>query len=266
MNQALNKSILFIFILSSIATSGHSAKAALPQSTNQQNSPQLDAQCISDEYFVIQGNRPLSDKKVLNFEAELANANHDPASTSKAMLARTPKPDPNPQPGCFAGETLVSTPDVLGKKIKISELKPGMRVYSWDHSKMQIVIARVKSVFTRTALLCDLTISNGKTVAITPDHPVYSFGNENNHIESGYRPIGFMSRLPDLTVATLISSRIKNGLENASILKLDSPRQSTVYNIEVEGYHNFFANGILVHNRVKTAMATSIQTELINKL
>ena len=80
----------------------------------------------------------------------------------------------------------------------------------------------------------DYMIING-IIKVTSNHPFYSDGN---WIEAG-----------DLSVGDKILHI--DGLEHTIKTIELSNELTTVYNFEVEGYHNYFAEGYLVHNAEK---------------
>lgn len=131
---------------------------------------------------------------------------------------------------CFVAGTMVATPN---GPVPIERLSPGDTVLSFDHIANKIVPKTV--VATQSSLSADLITtkcSTGTTITSTSDHKFFT--------PSGYRPAASLSIGEELVA-----------LEHAHVtgsIRIDNPVPATVYDIQVADTHNFFANGILVHN------------------
>jgi len=132
--------------------------------------------------------------------------------------------------GCFLSGTKISMLD--GSKKSIENLNVGDLVKSWDSEK-GIVNGTVTRTFrgkTEAYL-----IINGK-LRVTPSHPFYVNGNL---VEAGNLKIG---------------DRLQN--QNNSHVRVKEihfiAEPAPVYNFEVNGEHNYFAEGVLVHNKPVT--------------
>ncbi len=140
-------------------------------------------------------------------------------------------------PVCFIAGTEIATPS---GSVPIESLKTGDAVLSYDVEKAMVVVGFVTETFNylnRPAL--DLEVSNGVRIGVTPEHPFY---------------------LPDSQTWVPLS-KIKNGThllrlsqngETVRTVKISEIKemgiQKEVYNIHVYPHHNYFAEGILVHN------------------
>ena len=158
--------------------------------------------------------------------------------------------------GCFVRGTLVDTPD--GRR-PIEDLKPGDRIYSFDHASRKIVVGAINKARrlggVRYGVLSFGTA--GLRIGVTPEHPFY-FADKND-----YLPIG-AADLKKSTFAVFLKSLETHNTENGKIGEFASDSisfsmsdgRTDVYVLEIEGYHNYFVHGILVHNdgpRGKTA-------------
>lgn len=92
---------------------------------------------------------------------------------------------------------------------------------------------RVKATMHREAEVIAVTFSDGRALTGTPDHPVW--------VGQRYLPMADVARMR-LAVKD-VNDRVARGISVGSVA---TPR--TVYNIEVETAHCYYANGVLVSN------------------
>jgi len=131
--------------------------------------------------------------------------------------------------GCFLAGTLIQM--LTGTK-RIEDVIVGDVVKSFDLKTNSIKDSKVLWLSVHDDF--DYMIING-IIKVTSNHPFYSDGN---WIEAG-----------DLSIGDKILH--VDGLEHTIKTIELSDEQVTVYNFEVEGYHNYFAEGYLVHNAEK---------------
>jgi len=133
--------------------------------------------------------------------------------------------------GCFAGSTQISCPD--GNK-NISSLVPGDKVYSFVHGAP--VESTVASVYSLPADSYFEITTSSSSVNATAEHPFFT--------DVGY------TKAKDLSIGDTVFL-LKNGfmVKEKIISKKLIEQPTTVYNLQVNGQHNFFANGFAVHNK-----------------
>jgi hypothetical protein len=142
--------------------------------------------------------------------------------------------------GCFVAGVRVRTP---GGPRPIEDLEPGDEVWSWDATTRSLVVRRVMEVLRAKArTLCRLEIDGTSIAGVTPSHPFYRADTE------AY--VALRDLPPDTRLALLTEGAIRPvGISNVHITEHPEPR-TPVFNLEVEGpEHNYFAEGILVHNK-----------------
>ncbi|MBD3407515.1 MAG: hypothetical protein GF411_15470, partial [Candidatus Lokiarchaeota archaeon] len=145
---------------------------------------------------------------------------------------------------CFSEDTLVSMADGSFKPIK--EIQVGDMVKCYNPQSKNVVKSRVSEVHyhpfsevkDKSTYNYNLLI-NSKLV-VTPDHPGYING-EWIHFRK--------AEIGDI----LINDKGKP-VEITSIEKVDL--ETALYNLEVETYHNFFTESILVHNGDPSGVCT----------
>lgn len=136
--------------------------------------------------------------------------------------------------GCFLPDTKILMADNTQKPIK--EVKNGDLIYGYQDGQLRPV--KVTQTFRHpdTSKYYVLSLANGQRLKVTGIHPIFN-GQEYVNVEN--LKIGDTVYIHDNSVLT--PTKIKN------IIRID---QSTeVYNLEVDQTNNYFAEGILVHNK-----------------
>ena len=132
--------------------------------------------------------------------------------------------------GCFLANTKILMTD--GDVKNIEDIQVGDMVQSYDVKSTSIVKSKVTETYVHTDRHYMILNGNIKTTSV---HPFYSDGN---WIEAGNLSVGDKILHVD-------------GLEHTIETIELSDELATVYNFEVEGTHNYFAEGYLVHNIAK---------------
>jgi hypothetical protein len=130
---------------------------------------------------------------------------------------------------CVTGDTIVRT----DKDLKlIKNLSIGDKVMSYEegtdyHSR---VYSTVTMGHHQTSPVLKLKLTNKKSLRVTADHLIFT--------KFGWIPAGKLSTKDCILTAD----------SWAKVWEITPDGEDTVYDIQCEPYHNFFANGILVHN------------------
>ena len=132
--------------------------------------------------------------------------------------------------GCFLKNTMILAED--GTEIPIQDIKLGMKVYAYDEKLDMLKIGKVIETFFHPKENTYLIINN--TLFITPNHPVLI---NKEWVEAG-----------NLKKGDMLTNRDNELVEIESIKSVDEVVD--VYNFEVEKYHTYIAEGIIVHNKV----------------
>jgi superfamily II DNA or RNA helicase len=155
---------------------------------------------------------------------------------------------------CLVAGTLVD-----GRPIET--IQAGDLVSSYDHEAHEVQKRRVSKVFRSPAsALVKINLDGGfRPIVCTPDH---TFWNSLNYIKAEQLPPGSclfaaaFGNLYDIPVRKV--EPLDPGPEG--LFGGQCP-DGFVYNLEVEGNHNYFANGSLTHN-----CKTQLYTEVIGEL
>lgn len=145
---------------------------------------------------------------------------------------------------CCVGNTQIETRKGL---VPISDIYPGMELRSFNHETKCLEWKPVKAIASRLASDLYTVRTETQSLECTSRHPIYVNGK-------GYKPI---SKILLEEVLLVQDSEVFDGWATAPVKAVGissfndyGGHQRLVYDIEVEDNHNFFANGILVHNCV----------------
>lgn len=162
---------------------------------------------------------------------------------------------------CFPAGTLVD-----GRPIET--IKQGDMVDSFNHETKQIEKRKVLRVSRRVpSQLSIVMLENDQTFVCTPEHPFYVRNTRlpirANHQEERYWPARELTSFDEVLKRDGTWHRIRyvgDVSESVGGTFSGNCPDKFVYNMEVEGNHNYFVDGYLVHNchhaTAKTYMAT----------
>lgn len=135
--------------------------------------------------------------------------------------------------GCFVAGTPITMAD--GSTRPIEAVRVGEMVMAFDVERGETRVAPVVRTFIHKSVEGTVRMDNG--LELTPNHPVFAGGRWVRADQVG--PGDALVRLEGggSVLATV-----------GSIMSV--PGTQTVYNLEVARYHDYFAGGVLVHNKV----------------
>jgi ribonucleotide reductase alpha subunit len=141
---------------------------------------------------------------------------------------------------CLAGDTKVKIKrDDKEKEVDLKDVRVGDFVLSKNLKTGEIEYKLVKRSFQTSpkAKVMEIADENGNSIICTPDHKVYT--KNRGYVEA--------KDLKETDVLDLVSDSA-NITKNKETKIITINDEIPVYDIEVEDNHNFYANGILVHN------------------
>jgi Protein of unknown function (DUF1557). len=134
---------------------------------------------------------------------------------------------------CFLAGNQILTKEGLKP---IEKIVVGDCVYSYNLEKNVVELSKVAKSFERHTLEIYEVITDNQKILVTAEHPFYV--EEKGWVQVKNLQTGFVLKTKDNTKEHIVSVTLKETPE-------------TVYNIEIEGNHNYFVtnSNILVHNK-----------------
>ncbi len=180
--------------------------------------------------------------------------------------------------GEIAGEGFSEKIPVKEKGFEFVELgEKAFEVPSMNKETLQIENKKVTHVWRKKTRkkIVKLKLKSGKELRLTGDHPVYRIFNGVQEISACDANKGDFLAVPDKTSGKENSA--ENGLDGLVLLEClgsvlafeeivsaeEEEFEGMVYDLTVEGNHNYIANGIIVSNCLGTIHANSPQETVV---
>ena len=154
--------------------------------------------------------------------------------------------------GCFTANMRVLMED--GTEKAIADILAGDMVMSLNTETNTLVSAVVhRTMVPRICNIYEIKLSNGKTIETTIEHPFRTADGRWANIDptATYQPTVGGKNVTAPADTQLREGMMLRGIEGtAKVTKIiDTGRLETVYHLSrVGGYHNFFVEGMCVHN------------------
>lgn len=197
-------------------------------------------------YFVRAGEKPQSDWDAVPAEIKQTFERLGIPEAERKFLAGV-----GAQYECLDGASRVHT---LRGLIPIQDVLPGDKVFSFDEQSDQIIPSLVKATaFKGQRVVFEVRVGS-RVIKATANHPFLALESYNEIGERQKRATQKWKYLHDLVVGDLVAT-VNNPSENgayelvfAKIDAINLAGVAFVYDLEVDGPHNFLAEGLLVHN------------------
>jgi len=138
---------------------------------------------------------------------------------------------------CFTADMQVDTPHGL---VPIKSIRVGDEVYSFDvETNIRVVGVVEKTYIHEDWSYGIIELSSGHTIEVTSNHPFYLPDTKE------------WKEINDIKIGQKLLYVGENHTEEVTLIKKDFSRErrANVYNFQVKKYHNYFINGVLVHNK-----------------
>ena len=148
---------------------------------------------------------------------------------------------------CVAGDTVIDTDKgKLTIKEVVERFNNGENFkvlsYNIEEHETQMRAIRNALLTKKDAKLIEIKINKDIKLKLTPDHKVYT-------INRGYVEASSLTKEDSLVLClTALNRCYKELYKDVKIKSIKEVSNEDVYDITVQSNHNFFANGILVHN------------------
>lgn len=141
------------------------------------------------------------------------------------------------EPTCFAAGTAIAVP---GGSRPIESLRVGDEVWAFDHALGRRVARRILDVHRHAAPVGRLMLEDGSSLAVTAEHPIYDASRGEYVRADGFGEAAQVLMMGGAGGTARVSSV---GFEPARA------QPQPVYNLSVQAPNNYFAGGLLVHNK-----------------
>ena len=138
---------------------------------------------------------------------------------------------------CVTGDTLIETNAGIKTVKELAENNAQFKVLSYNIEENTPIVKPATAFKTKeNAEILQLTTKSGKKIKLTPDHRVYT---QRGWIEAGHLQKG------DKVLSLKMIDQLTEWDE---IVEINFSDNEDVFDLTVDDTHNFFANGLLVHN------------------
>lgn len=149
---------------------------------------------------------------------------------------------------CFVGDTLINMVD--GEQTIIKNIKIGDVVMSYNITTNKIEPNKVLEIFNKSSEdLIKYTFQNGTTIISTDDHPFYV----NGFNLASFNPIkttkDYNLKTQQIKIGDIVN--LSTDITTVIIDIQEYKEINEVYTFTVENNHNYYANNILVHNKLQ---------------
>jgi hypothetical protein len=159
--------------------------------------------------------------------------------------------------GCLTADTKV----FLNPRgaVNITEVKPNDWIYALDLNTMEIVKRPVKGIVcTGVKPVFKLITENYREIKATANHPFLALHRSEKHWHLVWKPLEQLQVGDLIAIIDELPPKEGKPAEFVRIKALEPLGEEAVYDIEVEGAHNFIANGLIVHNSRLTMKYPSV--------
>ncbi len=148
---------------------------------------------------------------------------------------------------CFVDGTLIDMAD--GTQKQIEQVETGDIVLTYNTTDGVVEPQKVLELkkFQKSNII-KINLSNGRSVSSTDEHPYYVLGKGWSAYNVGSCKVYNLLFVEQLSVGDILLGVDGEEIEVLSIDYVETS-EVNVYTFEVFGNHNYFANGVLVHNK-----------------
>jgi hypothetical protein len=147
-------------------------------------------------------------------------------------------PPVQPITACFARGTPIATPT---GEVPIEQIHVGDSVQAYDFARHSVVTSRVTGTMAHgLRSVLRLASSANVVLRVTPEHPIYV-------VDTGrFQPV---AEIADGVSSLALTSLTSVAAMPLAVVRASEDEVAAVYDLTVEGLHNYFAAGLLVHNK-----------------
>ena len=154
--------------------------------------------------------------------------------------------------GCFVNGTKITMAN--NEKMNIEDIQIGDEILTFNQVDQELQPHKVLDVLHyKVNELSTITLSNGQQIKCTPTHPIYV---ENRDKWCCVEPTLFNPKIKKLQIGDTVMTAKQETIEIVNIESYRLDESVPVHTLHIEEVHNFFANGVLVHNAMQIFIKT----------
>ena len=178
-----------------------------------------------------------------------------PATSTTVAGTRVVVPQPSTNTGCFVEGTYVTLAN--GNRLVIEEITKGMEVLTWNEDTGKQEVGIVDELIRPMSSNIISIESDIDSIECTADHPFFVIGKGWCSYDVVLTELNHKIRVNKLEEGDMVL----NSSNETVIINTISPINVLVpiqtYNLSIDGNHTYYANDILVHNKLATGPDTS---------
>lgn len=154
--------------------------------------------------------------------------------------------------GCFVEGTIVTLAN--GAKIAIEEVVVGMEVLTWNEASGQQEVGVVNGLIQpMRSDIISISFDN-ESIECTTDHPLFVVGKGWASYNPSVTKINHNLDVAELVEGDMVLNESDEAIIINSIMPIMITNELQTYNLSIEGNHTYYANGVLVHNKVDSSI------------
>ena len=159
--------------------------------------------------------------------------------------------------GCFVKGTMVTLADRT--RLKIENIMPGVEVITYNQATASFEIGKVVDIQKPKNNNIINIVTENITINCTTSHPFWSVNkNDWASFDPALTEEHHNMKVLNLEEGDILLNEDGEQVKINAINIDNRSRKITTYNLTVEGNSNYFANGILVHNKLASSFQNAI--------
>lgn len=149
---------------------------------------------------------------------------------------------------CFVSGTKITL--FSGEIFNIEDITEDLLLLTYNTENNLFESGRVKKLIRSNRKdLVKISLSDGTVIQSTPEHPYFTQKNGWSSVSPESSKMIHDIKISQLESGDLLMNTSGEWIEISNISTIENEEFQTVYNFEIEGNNNYFANNVLVHNK-----------------
>jgi hypothetical protein len=179
----------------------------------------------------------------------------NPASSTTMAGTQIVVPQPSTNSGCFVEGTYVTLAN--GARLVIEEITKGMEVLTWNEDTGKQEVGIVENLIRPISSNIISIETDDDFIECTADHPFFVIGKGWASYDTVLTELNHKIKVSKLEVGDLVLNSSDETIIVNSIIPINVLVPIQTYNLSISGNHTYYANDILVHNKLASNTAAS---------